>query len=137
MIWKTILTLLAVCYSFLIRTFPANSLLLALALSSARFTSRVLNKIAVEHCLWLESYLLNVDLISQSEARRKYEYTCEDAGMLVKGFRTVFASEALLTWDFSSQAGASLCLHQGAKLSLASLHLGQSSKCSSRATCCQ
>lgn len=65
MIWKTILTLLAVCYSFLIRTFPANSLLLALALSSARFTSRVLNKIAVEHCLWLESYLLNVDLISQ------------------------------------------------------------------------
>lgn len=51
MLWKTILTLLAACYLFLIHTFPENNLLGAAALSSVFFTSGVFNKIAAKRCL--------------------------------------------------------------------------------------
>lgn len=51
MLWKTILTLLAVCYSFLIQTFYAIKLLWASALGWACFTPRVFSRIAAKHSL--------------------------------------------------------------------------------------
>lgn len=103
MLWKTILTLLAACYLFLIHTFPENNLLRAVALSSAFFTTGVLNKIAAKCCLYLESHFLYLYLNSQSEGRGNYKHTFVNTGIL-KASGVCLLPKRCLQWDFSFQS---------------------------------